>query len=1188
MKRFKILFSVFLALTVLFIGIGVKATTETTLLPGAQFNSRIRELLTCTPEIHSGFGGTNQECSYVTGFVRENSIPANVETVLLSTEDDPYSVRAWRSNDELVHWNSNADTIYMNSDSSLMFSWFTRLESLDLRDFNTSKVTNMQEMFAACFKLSYIDMSNFNTSKVTNMMGMFISCTSLQSVNLSTFDTRKVTNFTYMFDSCDLRTIDLSYFDTRSSNGDLSNMFYYNRNLETIKVTKLFTLNSGYTIFYYDDSIVGGQGTHFDYDDASFAHIDGGVYNPGYFTEVDTKKVYIHNTVAGTSTMVEVVPNGYVDEPASSTMFGYELKGYYTTPEHTTKFDFDNTRINSETHIYTWYEPKETRLIAGRSLNKMIRNLTYEPNGSGPYYPDNQLNTTIIKIKKSSTIDEIYKTDSHLISEANLPKAYAWFDNGTIYWWSEVDKVYLNSDSMGAFRNLSKLTEIDTEDFDTSQVTSMQSMFQNDSSLTELNMSSWDTSNVTNTIYMFKGCSNIEELDVTKFDTSNLRMGVGMFSDMTKLKSIDVTHFDTRKLIDSGEMFKNCSSLTELDLTSWDTSNLELYDYAGQIFYGCSNLERIYATDKLVLRSVNDSEDADMFYGCEKLEGILGTKYSADKIDRTYAHIDGGESNPGYFTEKVYVKVTYMSGSTKFHEEDLIKHSKFVLADKPTKENFIFINWYYDENFENVYSEDDRFSENKTLYAKFEELPIVTITNENNQGTVTVTGNNNQVNSGDHVPKGTNITVEVTPTANYEFVKVEIKDKEGNVVRTFTDNSFSYEVNENTEIVTTYSEKPIVTITNNDSEGTVTVTENNNQVNSGDHVATGTNITVEVTPTANYEFVKVEIKNKEGNVVRTFNENSFSYEVNENIEIVTTYSEKPIVTISNENSKGTVTITENNNPVNSGDHVATGTKVKVEVTPTEAYKVKAVEIKDDDGNVLETKNNEPFEYEVNENIVVAPTYEALPEINIPDNPDGKVEVTTPNGDPIGKYVEKGTPVVIDVTPVDGKKVAKVVITNPDGTKTEILGEDLPYSYIVTGPITIEPEYIFDYKIIEGDNQTYTKGTNKDIVIKCNGVLEDFNGIEIDNGNPVDPSNYEVVSGSTILTLKASFLEESSLGEHTITFNYKDGGSAEAKLTIEEEVVVPITGDSIISYLIVLISSIITLSTTVIYKKKLSN
>ena len=116
MKRFKILFSVFLALTVLFIGIGVKATTETTLLPGAQFNSKIRELLTCTPEIHSGFGGTNQECIYVTGFVRENSIPANVETVLLSTEDDPYSVRAWRSNDELVHWNSNADTIYMNSD----------------------------------------------------------------------------------------------------------------------------------------------------------------------------------------------------------------------------------------------------------------------------------------------------------------------------------------------------------------------------------------------------------------------------------------------------------------------------------------------------------------------------------------------------------------------------------------------------------------------------------------------------------------------------------------------------------------------------------------------------------------------------------------------------------------------------------------------------------------------------------------------------------------------------------------------------------------------------------------------------------------------------------------------------------------------------------------------------------------
>ena len=87
-----------------------------------------------------------------------------------------------------------------------------------------------------------------------------------------------------------------------------------------------------------------------------------------------------------------------------------------------------------------------------------------------------------------------------------------------------------------------------------------------------------------------------------------------------------------------------------------------------------------------------------------------------------------------------------------------------------------------------------------------------------------------------------------------------------------------------------------------------------------------------------------------------------------------------------------------------------------------------------------------------------------------------------------------------------------------------------------------------YKILDGDNQTYTLGSNKDLVIRTNGDLDKLQGIEIDNGNPIDPKYYELESGSTILTLKSSFLEASSEGEHTITFKYDDG-EVETKLTI---------------------------------------
>ena len=41
-----------------------------------------------------------------------------------------------------------------------------------------------------------------------------------------------------------------------------------------------------------------------------------------------------------------------------------------------------------------------------------------------------------------------------------------------------------------------------------------------------------------------------------------------------------------------------------------------------------------------------------MFDKCNSLVGGQGTTYNASHVDKTYAHIDGGTSNPGYFSEK--------------------------------------------------------------------------------------------------------------------------------------------------------------------------------------------------------------------------------------------------------------------------------------------------------------------------------------------------------------------------------------------------------------------------------------------------------------------------------------------------------------------------------------------------------
>ena len=97
------------------------------------------------------------------------------------------------------------------------------------------------------------------------------------------------------------------------------------------------------------------------------------------------------------------------------------------------------------------------------------------------------------------------------------------------------------------------------------------------------------------------------------------------------------------------------------------------------------------------------------------------------------------------------------------------------------------------------------------------------------------------------------------------------------------------------------------------------------------------------------------------------------------------------------------------------------------------------------------------------------------------------------------------------------------------------------------PSLDEPETT-EYTILEGSNQTYTLGSNKDIVITASGDIDKITAIEIDNGNVIDTSNYELAQGSTKLTLKSSFLENTSLGEHTITFKYNDG-EVSTKLTI---------------------------------------
>ena len=120
------------------------------------------------------------------------------------------------------------------------------------------------------------------------------------------------------------------------------------------------------------------------------------------------------------------------------------------------------------------------------------------------------------------------------------------------------------------------------------------------------------------------------------------------FYVMQNLQTIEgLSYLNTSEVTNMQAMFNLCSSLTSLDLSSFNTANVTIMS---MMFNGCSSLQTIYVGEGWSTAAVTSS--SNMFHNCTSLKGGKGTTYDANHEDKTYAHIDGGTSNPGYFSEK--------------------------------------------------------------------------------------------------------------------------------------------------------------------------------------------------------------------------------------------------------------------------------------------------------------------------------------------------------------------------------------------------------------------------------------------------------------------------------------------------------------------------------------------------------
>lgn len=124
--------------------------------------------------------------------------------------------------------------------------WFTHLvkcDTIDLKNLNTSKVTDFSYMFFNCSSVKQLDLSSFDTRQAVSFSRMFKDCYSLDSLDLSSFDTRGAYEFDWMFEKCSgLTSIDVSSFNTESAT-DMNGMFYECGKLKNLDLRNFSTNN---------------------------------------------------------------------------------------------------------------------------------------------------------------------------------------------------------------------------------------------------------------------------------------------------------------------------------------------------------------------------------------------------------------------------------------------------------------------------------------------------------------------------------------------------------------------------------------------------------------------------------------------------------------------------------------------------------------------------------------------------------------------------------------------------------------------------------------------------------------------------------------------------------------------------------------------------------------------------------
>ena len=143
----------------------------------------------------------------------------------------------------------------------------------------------------------------------------------------------------------------------------------------------------------------------------------------------------------------------------------------------------------------------------------------------------------------------------------------------------------------------------------------------------------------------------------------------------------------------------------------------------------------------------------------------------------------------------------------------------------------------------------------------------------------------------------------------------------------------------------------------------------------------------------------------------------------------------------------------------------------------------------------------------------------------------------------GKLIKKYETGIVNKMYEAGSSLHTIDTVRGYGNKFVLILKNVFYGYEIE-----KEEAVVDsaYKFLEGEGQTYKKG---DLVFKTDAPLSVFSSVTVNGKELTKDKDYILTEGSTIVTLKESYIKTLKNGEYEISINYTNGTSTVTKFKI---------------------------------------